>query len=181
MRVATETDRPRGPPGKYPSSYIIIAYYDRSRVGTEPRPVARRGYLDRVRVQEVRRYYTIRYRIIITTSNSRARKRGRFKLKTTLLKRPTPVAPGAHRGSVSPSSGLGAPVPGARRARVHSPHTSDTTRIRRFAGSRRPGVPYTPVSGMSTIVRGHMTRLSWELPVIGERRIGIILYRCYVS
>ena len=51
MRVATETDRPRGPPGKYPSSYIIIAYYDRSRVGTEPRPVARRGYLDRVRVR----------------------------------------------------------------------------------------------------------------------------------
>ena len=149
MRVATETDRPRGPPGKYPSSYIIIAYYDRSRVGTEPRPVARRGYLDRVRVRgKTVLYDTISYNYYDVEFYGR--ENGRFKLKTTLLKRPTPVAPGAHRGSVSPSSGLGAPVPGACCARASTLHTRRTRRV--FADSRvrgARGVPYTPVSGMS--------------------------------
>ena len=83
MRVATETDRPRGPPGKYPSSYIIIAYYDRSRVGTEPRPVARRGYLDRVRVRgKTVLYDTISYNYYDVEFYGR--ENGRFKLKTTL-------------------------------------------------------------------------------------------------
>ena len=79
MRVATETDRPRGPPGKYPSSYIIIAYYDRSRVGTEPRPVARRGYLDRVRVRgKTVLYDTISYNYYDVEFYGR--ENGRFKL-----------------------------------------------------------------------------------------------------